>query len=126
GLDLHERLAEAEGGEDGATAALRRPLHVCALVRLQERVDLAGVDPQAFLSGNGRLGAEEVLINLEGHAAPPIALTCAHSDRVAKAKASSLPRIGMSRQKASPSPLQREAWPPSMMETVTVSERIAL
>ena len=58
-LELHERLAQPEGGKDGSIALVDGPADDCGLVRLQERVNGAGVDLDAALGGGDHLGFQE-------------------------------------------------------------------
>ena len=56
---LHERLAQAEGREHGATAPQQRPTHDVALVRLEHGVNTVRRDSKAGMLRNGQLGFEE-------------------------------------------------------------------
>ncbi|MCY1352108.1 hypothetical protein D9M69_383920 [compost metagenome] len=61
-LDLHHRLAQAEGGEDGPAAAAHRPAHDGALVRLEDRVDVVVAHVEAGEIRQANLLAQEVEI----------------------------------------------------------------
>jgi len=67
-LDLHDRFAEAEGGENGAVSAGYSPLHDVALVGLEQGVDVVQGDVEAVAGGKLDLAAQEVeVVGVVGH-----------------------------------------------------------
>ncbi|WP_322982169.1 hypothetical protein, partial [Pseudomonas sp. C11] len=61
-LDLDDRLAQAKGCEDRTATAANRPAHDCALVWLDDRVDIAIVNLEACEVGTADFPAQELLI----------------------------------------------------------------